>query len=250
MTIVQDPGDTTAQDTGRLCIIHNAENSSDKSAQQSLELWKAAVSLDNNSAKTGVYLKYHYWTNSILHGVSKKSFLINKKMNSNFKADIYRRTTILKARKNCTNVLKEQILTLQPLIIIASGKFAADSLYDIGLIKLKWDNFKYSFSKGAYKEGIKNWNKINHTITVFCTYHTSRGVVNRTVSKKYVKTETEKYLKIKRDKLNKPNSVDIFLKTHDNEINVTDCGMRYLLNHWLDIGFEIRSRYKEYTKAI
>ncbi len=48
MIVVQDPGDTTAQ-KGRLCIVHNAENPSDKSAQHNLELWKAAWGLFETS---------------------------------------------------------------------------------------------------------------------------------------------------------------------------------------------------------
>ncbi len=151
------------------------------------------------------------------------------------------------ARSKCLIVLKEQIRILKPLIIIASGKHATNSLYDIGLIRLKWEDVRKSFSKGAYKESIKKWDNINHTITVICTYHTSAKVVNQTVSKMYDEKETEQYLQMKKSKLDKTISIDSFLKKY-SERNATHLGMKYLLNHWLDIGIEIRSKYKEYIK--
>lgn len=57
MLIVQDPGDTTPHQTGRLCAVHNAENPSDKTAQQALHLWNAAVSLDHHNPSAGGYLE-------------------------------------------------------------------------------------------------------------------------------------------------------------------------------------------------
>ncbi len=59
MLIVQDPGDTTPQKTGGLCAVHNAESRTDNTAKQGIDLWKATVSLDMNSAETGGYMKSH-----------------------------------------------------------------------------------------------------------------------------------------------------------------------------------------------
>lgn len=137
MIIVQDPGDTTPHHTGRLCAVHNAENPSDKTAQQNLQLWNAAVSLDHNNPSAGGYLKQHYWTNSIMHGASGKTGLREK--------------SIMKAAwKCCSNVLAMQILALKPRVVIAKGTEAVNSLHEIGAINNNWSAIRHQFSKGAY----------------------------------------------------------------------------------------------------
>ena len=198
MTIVQDPADTTPQETGMLCAIHNAKNPTDKTAQQDFELWKATVSLDSFSAETGGYMKSHYWTNAIMHGATSSSGL--------------RKSTLSMARQCCTEVLAFQIMALQPKVVIAKGKVAVGSLYDIGLIKHPWDVLRHEFRKGAYKETVANWRGLKN-ITVFCTYHTSARVVNQTLSKQYnEQEEIEELIEIKLKALPNKDSIDYFLK--------------------------------------
>lgn len=220
MYIAQDPGDTTPQETGRLCAIHNAKNSSDKTAQQSNKLWSAAVSLDYDNPEKGGYMKENYWVNSIMHGASKNTGLRDKDF-IKYVANYF-----------CSKVLKLQIISLQPKVIIANGIVAVNSLYEIGILRKNWNSLRHNFDKGAYQETISEWNNIPE-FTVFCTYHPAAKTVNMTLPKMY-NSETETYLKEKTKKLNSPESVEKFLSEYDSK------GMRYLLNHWLDIGIKIR----------
>lgn len=230
MFILQDPADTTPSKKGRLCAVCNSDNPSDKTAQQQLKLWNATVSMDYSNPQKNGYMKKHYWTNAIMHGLSSKNTSLRKK--------------IEEVRNCCADVLAVQILSLQPNVVVASGKTAVNSLYKIGVLKNNWDILKDNFARGAYQETIINWRGMVE-FTVFCTYHTSAGVVNRTLSKKY-NTKIEQYIKEKFVKLNSPKSVDGFLAEYDDVENGNIRGMRYLLNHWLDIGEKIR---KEYNKS-
>ncbi len=231
MIIVQDPGDTTPHETGRLCAVHNAENYSDKTAQQQLALWNAAVSLSTDEPNAGGYLKSHYWTNAIMHGASKDTGLREK-------------TVMQKARRQCSIVLAEQMQALQPNVIIAKGKDAVNSLYEIGLLRMPWDGVRHSFDKGAYLEKQTSW-KGDYDVSVFATYHTATRVVNMTLSKKYSDT-TDLFIQEKLLKIEDTSSIKKFLSIYDTSDGQTNAkGMRYLLNHWLDIGQEIRRKYSK-----
>lgn len=232
MLIVQDPGDTTPHQTGRLCAVHNAENPSDKTAQQALHLWNAAVSLDHHNPSAGGYLKQHFWTNSIMHGASGKTGL--------------RERTLLKsALKRCSNVLGMQIEALRPSIVIASGEHSVNSLFDLGIIEKNWTAMRSHFSRGAYREEVEKWRGLKKMV-VFCTYHTSARVVNQTLSRAYDPIKTEQFIKQKIAELPSIDSVAQFFSTYRNpETNSRAAGMRFLLNHWIDIGMEIRSSSKK-----
>lgn len=234
MIVVQDPGDTTPHHTGRLCAVHNAENPTDKTAQQNLQLWNAAVSLEHNNPEAGGYLKHHYWTNAIMHGASGSTGLREK--------------SIMKAaQKCCSNVLAFQIQALKPNIVIAKGTTAVNSLHEIGIIRNDWSVIRHNFGKGAYREDVTSWGSLP-PFKVFCTYHTSARVVNQTLSRLYNSTETEKYIREKLEKLNSQESIKQFLMAHiDTDNNSRARGMRYLLNHWLDIGAEMRVSSNEKT---
>lgn len=175
-------------------------------------------------------MKTHYWTNAIMHGASKTS---GTRDNLKFRT----------ARKACTKVLKAQITALLPKIIIANGLHAANSLKDIGLIEKEWQALKRAFNKGAYKEKIINCNGEETNITVFCTYHTSAGVINRTLSDMYEKdaAEIEECINQKIQRIPSVSSAEAFLRKYSDLTNARNRGMRFLLNHWLDIGAEIRA---------
>lgn len=172
-------------------------------------------------------MKSHYWTNAIMHGATSSSG--------------QRKNTISVARQCCTEVLAFQIIALQPKVVIAKGKGAVSSLYDIGLIKHRWQVLGHEFRKGAYKETAANWRGLKN-ITVFCTYHTSARVVNQTLSKQYNEQEIEELIEIKSKALPNTDLIDDFLRKYsDIKNNSRDKGMRYLLNHWLDIGAALRA---------
>ena len=227
MIVVQDPGDTTPHQTGRLCSVHNAKNPSDKTAQHNLQLWNATVSLEHNNPSAGGYLKQHYWTNAIMHGASGKTGLREKSIMG-------------AAWKSCSNVLAMQILALKPNVVIATGTEAVNSLHEIGAIRNNWSGIRFKFAKGAYIEEVTSWRGLEK-FTVICTYHTSARVVNQTLSKAYNLVETELCIETKAAKLPSAKSVEHFLAIYrDPKENSRSAGMRYLLNHWLDIGIEIR----------
>ena len=123
--IVQDPGNTTPADTGKLCFVCNSSNPTDRTAQHNYDLWKAGVSLDWEGKEDDRYLKRHYWTNAIMHGASKESGL---------------RGRINDSRRHCRDILIAQLKALKPQVIITSGKVAAESLYETGIISEKWDS--------------------------------------------------------------------------------------------------------------
>jgi len=164
LQVVQDPAGTTPEKTGRLCFVHNSKNLSDKTAQHAYDLWKATVSYDVDS-KSDNYLKNHYWTNALMHGADKVT-----------QAHL-RKTQVLEiARKQCSNILLEQIILTSPKVIIANGEIATKSLYDIGLLHHRWSDFKQDFDKGIHKEIslLPNGDKV----IVFSTFHTAITPIN------------------------------------------------------------------------
>lgn len=228
MLIVQDPADTTPHETGRLCAVHNSMNPSDRTAQQSLALWNAAVSLQAEEPNAGGYLRRHYWTNSIMHGASGSTGLRASKI-------------MARARQHCLRVLEAQIRLLRPNVIIATGKAAVDSLRELRLIPVDWSKARQIFSDGAYHHRNAEW-IADKTVRVFCTYHTAARVVNQTLAKMYDPSHTEDLILKKSRAIHSPPSVEQFLRRYgEPDKRSADRGMRYLLNHWLDIGLAIRA---------
>ena len=82
------------------------------------------------------------------------------------------------------------------------------------------------------------------TFTIFCTYHPAAKVVNQTLSRAYT-SKTEKYLESKIANLESKESVNKFLLEYKDTSNARVKGMKYLLNHWLDIGVKIRLEYRK-----
>jgi uracil-DNA glycosylase len=56
------------------------------------------------------------------------------------------------ARRCCVPVLAAQIDTLQPSVIIASGREAAASLHEIGLLRQVWPQFLSELATRAHRE--------------------------------------------------------------------------------------------------
>lgn len=227
MMIAQDPADTTPHHTGRLCAVHNAQNKTDKSAQQGLQLWNAAVSLKHDNPQQGGYMRKNYWTNAMMHGVSRS------------RSDL--RERVKAARICCSNVLALQAMALRPNVVIAQGVEAVNSLHEIGVIKNDWPTIRHNFKSGAYHENVPSWRGLPQ-FKAFCTYLSSANVVNRTLSKSYDPVETEGHIRRKTERLNSQQSIDQFLSIYGNpENNIIDRCMRFLLNHWLDFGPAIRA---------
>lgn len=151
--VAQDPGGSGAAKTGRLCFVCN----SDPIARNTRSLWNAAVTLrlHGNDDK---YLRGHYWANAIMHGAPKESH-----------------PRMEEARSCCSSILREQIQALSPKVVIALGKHATNSLFQIGLSQKPWDKISRDFSTGAYTE-IRSWFGVK--TSVYCTYHTGDKAVN------------------------------------------------------------------------
>lgn len=216
--IVRDPGGSTPEKTGRLCFVCNRQTTTDRTAQNASALWDAAVAAGQNPSVSAALLRGHYWTNAVMHGGTGPL------------ADF-----LESARHHCTGVLRDQLQLLQPKIVIASGKDAADSLFEIGVLKRRWAGFRTSLNKDVYSETASG--PIGGA-TVFVTYHTSAGVVNRTVSGLY-SAATETYLKDAILRLQSSQVAEEFLD-RNSASNSTGRGLRVLLLHWLQIGEAIR----------
>lgn len=228
MQIVQDPAGTTPEKTGRLCFVHNSKNLSDKTAQHAYDLWKATVSFDNNES-LDPFLKNHYWTNALLHGADKND---PRKL---------RKSGIMeKARKCCKQLLHEQIKSLSPKVILANGECAAKSLYEIGFISSRWEDFKQEFAQRPYKE-IKKLSS-GESVIIFCTFHTAITPINTHIAKLY-SPRIQSNLDERLDKYKSYPKVASFLNNYSSD-NATGKGMRVLLLHWVDIGRAIRDANK------
>jgi len=223
MVVLQDPAGTTPAKTGRLCAVHNVENPSDKTAQFDIKLWKATVPLNSNSAEPDGYLKHHYWTNAIMHGKSECK---------RYEQEL--------ARRSCREILAKQIEYLSPKIIIAKGKLAVTTFFDIGLIDIPWEKVKEGFNSGAWCTAKQGWREIKHELMIFCTYHTSISTINRNIAPRYKEEIIEPLLEEKIKDLPNQQAAMELLDQYSNLNLTTDKGVRYLLNHWLDIGRIIR----------
>ena len=217
MTVLRDPANTTPSQTGRLCFVCNSVNSTDRTAQNAFALWRAGVSLVDDGEQSTRYLDRHYFTNAALHGTDT--------------------TRLKRARQCCATLLGDQIRLLNPKVIIACGADAAASLYDLGYLSGSWAETrgKWDVANGAYREDLATGGR------VYCTYHTSAGVVNRTVSRLYT-PETERLIEKKRALVSDQRAIDSFLERH-SKYETAGKGMRVLLLHWLDIGMGVRGAH-------
>lgn len=223
MNIMRDPGGTTPETTGRLCAVHNSENVTDKTAQNYRSLWEAAVSLKTGHPQYGGYLKKHYATNAIMHGVGDKE-------------------TMQQARNCCSGVLALQIMATRPSVVIAMGADAVNSLYKEGVIKKAWNQLNHTLKKSVYCESVASWRGLD-PFKVFCTYHTSAQSVNVNASRLYTPDGTEHAIREKLVKIFPGDSIHHFMAQYSDMSNARHKGMTVLLNHWLDIGIEVRKQY-------
>jgi uracil-DNA glycosylase family 4 len=223
MIIAQDPAGTTPEKTGKLCMVCNSENQTDKTARNIYGLWTAAVSLGPRGDRPPRYYDQNYSTNAIKHGVSGEQ-----------------RKYINKARRSCSAILQKEIGLLSPRVIIACGTMAAQSLYEIGLITTKWGGFRKNLGREVYRETANG-------ITVFCTYHPSARAM-QTVHKLYSDENSYKTMNIIKEKVAEhpeiEGSVNSFLEIYTDP-RPHDKAMRVLLLHWIDIGAAIREEYRE-----
>jgi hypothetical protein len=220
--IARDPAGTTPEKTGILCGVCNSQFATDRSAQHGYSLWKAAVSLAESGQNANRYMKNHYSTNAIMHGVLKDK-------------------NLERARVCCKNILLEQIKLLSPKIIIACGKDASNSLFELNIISKHWDVFKSVFSRQVYSE--QTTLPSGKKVTVYCTYHSSATCVNTHVARLY-SGETDGLLTGRIEQLPDALPAQRFLQQYKGlngqELNGEDKGMRVLLLHWLKIGEGIR----------
>jgi uracil-DNA glycosylase len=170
------------------------------------------------------FLERHYWTNAMMHGASSASGLRNRAE---------------EARTCCEPVLGAQIDIIQPKVIIANGMSACRSLHALGLLRKKWDEFRGVFPKRVYSE--RRTSPSGGSVTVFASYHTSIGSVNRNVSPIY-STDTEASLREALAQTSQTDELKAFLSLYTPD-SVEGKGMRVLLLHWLRIGKAVREAY-------
>lgn len=225
LQIMQDPADTTPAHSGRLCFVCNSENPSDHTARHANDLWAAAVVRGDNAERASRYLSAHYWTNALMHGDSSASRMLH----------------IRAARQCCGSVLRDQIESLRPKIIVACGKVAVTSLMELRFLRRSWDDFRTHLRDGVYSE--QSALNSGEPVKVFCTYHTAARVVNQTVAAFY---STSMVTNLKRMGGNPKDhqALDQFLSRYsvaaNKEKSSEGRGMRVLLLHWREIGDAIR----------
>lgn len=228
MQVVQDPAGTTPGTTGRLCFVHNSKNLSDKTARHAFDLWKATVAFDSTEV-SDPYLKNHYWTNALLHGADK---ITQKQLRNS--------TTLIKARRCCAQLLKEQIKLLSPKVIFANGEYAVTSLFELGYISSPWEKVKQVFSLGPYHELITSAD--GNEINLFCTFHTAITPINTHIAHLYT-AKLQSILDERLENIRRYTNVSSFLNKYSLN-DSTGKGMRVLLLHWIDIGTAIREANK------
>ena len=219
ISIAQDPANTTPSETGRLCAVHNSQEYRDKTTQNWLELWKAAVA-QSEGEDHDPYLGNHYWTNAIMHGVPT-AYRTNKQKTQ--------------AQRQCAHVLREQIKLLSPKVVVACGEVTAKSLLDTRLVSQRWSELSKRFPTEVYTE-------VTNGTVFYCTYHTAKRAVNRGAARRYDPELTEERLEQKLGDLGESAAARDFLGRH-SESSVKSRGMRLLLLHWLDIGETIRTAH-------
>jgi len=118
VSVAQDPGGTTPERTGRLCVVCNSRNASDRSAGHAFDLWRAAISFaSNDRSYQDPIMRQTYFTNAVLHGVptgDRRSEAERKRLTAQRE----------KANSFCAGVLAQQLAALQPSIVMVSGATA------------------------------------------------------------------------------------------------------------------------------
>lgn len=240
----RDPGGTTPESTGRLCMVHNSRTPTDKSAQHIFDLWRAAVSgqwrSDDPSQLqdyTDPYLKTTYATNILLHGIPTKSddVLINGKLDE---LKSYKK----EALHNCAKVLNRQLECLRPKILIALGEDVIKGLNESGW-PLYWESPKLG---KEYRPAIAKtkWGEIK----VFHVYHTAGRSTNQNAARLFNSFGGAQIIRIIADST--PNeikdAVDNFRRKYSNVSPTEEHGMLVHLASWLIIGRKIREVYKDF----
>lgn len=218
ISIGQDPSKSTPEYTGVLCNICNRINKRDKSSFNSFDLMKAAIICDweFDESRPHKYYKMWYVTNAIKHGLKRD---VSVKINKD------------KILKRCSKILKEEIMILQPRLVIAFGRMAMDALRMGGIVKAGDRLVRRE------KKEISNFYPDGTSLTVFYTYHPS--VPEEYLADRYDATIKSGIENLK-DKHPNPAAVDSFIHKYRYETDEKRKAMYVLLLHWLELGKVIR----------
>jgi uracil-DNA glycosylase len=168
--VARDPGRTTPEHTGRLCIVCNSRNPSDRSAGHAFDLWRAVVSMAPRSDPySDPYLKRTYFTNAIMHGVPS----------GRPKDEEARLSSLLsQARGACAGLLSEQLRLLRPRVVLLSGEDSAAAFRRIAPVQ-------WSEATGVRpSEGTITVPGMDHPVRVLKAYHTSARATNQAAAPK------------------------------------------------------------------
>jgi hypothetical protein len=232
LQVVQDPGGTTPEKTGKLCFACNSHNPTDRTAQHNYDLWRGAVALrwerpalEDHASEGFRHLRHHYWANAAMHGAPAGPL----------------RQHLPGASRACSRIIEEQVRSLRPRVIIASGQVASETLRRLGYVSETWLQIRAAFDRGPFESSAhhKPWPD-GSRLTVFCTYHTSIRTVNTAAARLYEPHYTERRIAEATTALGTTEATQRFLDEYAHTEKATHRGMRVLLLHWLRIGSRIR----------
>jgi hypothetical protein len=231
MSIGRDPGGTTPEKTGVLCSTCNRKNMTDKSAQGAFDLANAAIigdmSFDPDRSRHP-YFTRHYVTNVVKHGVPTRGCLSAQEQQ------------VLKgrfdeARLCCSAILKEEILALKPVLIKPSGKDAASSLQQMGILPER--SLIDLVERSPHR--LKDYYGPGKDLLIFCLYHQAIKVTNMTLPRYYSDSVMDEIQELKKGHPG-PAAVEAFIRKYQGVSETTRRGMMVHLKHWLRLGKLLR----------
>jgi len=231
LSIWENPGGTTPEHSGNLCGICNSLNVTDKSAQNSFDLMKAAIigEWDYSRKEINRTFKTWYITNSTKHGVATSRFSEQERNQL--------KKRMKKAGECCSLILREEIDILRPKLIIANGMKAVRNLQLLGILKRGTSSMKDWADSSPYR--IDHYYDNGVLMKVFCLYHTSAGVTNRTVSKLF-NEQTLKEIEVLKQRHPNPSAINRFMEKYNSASYVVRRGMYVHLMYWMKLGEVVR----------
>lgn len=215
ISIAKDPGGTSPEKTGVMCIFCNY----DPTASTASILFKVAilgVSPEEPIKKESSIFQVWYDTNAIKHGIPRELD----------KDDIQLASTC------CSAILREEISILKPEVIRVAGSAALKSLMNAGIIENAAPTMKnYAFSDPLIK---KNYYGNGQDLHICFIYHTSPRTTNMTLPRYYgpeIDKEIERY---KRRHPN-PGAIEDFKEQYKHR-----AGMMVHLYLWLKFADRLR----------
>jgi hypothetical protein len=236
VAIAQDPGGTTPETTSRLCVACNSQNRTDQSAIHAFDLWRAAISLaPQTHPYSDPFMKRTYFTNALLHGVPTRDA---RAPEARERLQGIRRLALTA----CADVLRDQLVLLQPRVLMVSGDAAIQALAQIAP-----GDWTEPSGAGPAQRSVR-LPGVAHRPTAFRLVHAGAQGTNMTAAKlarAFFQT-TEQQVESVRHQIAKLPSQQQALNLLDKyrpkgNTDTTFRGLMLHLSWWMAVGFAIRA---------